>query len=861
MNRRLVLISVYQPITEWFDRLIELFLICLLAFMPLALGAVQAWSEQVVVTLAAAISLVFLLKLTLCRTVPFVWSWAYVPVAVFVLAAAFQLLPLQTSLVSAISPNTAALKRSLLGDLPDAENVLSAMTLTFYSYATRHDLRLVLAVAAVFVVVVNVYREPVRIRRLLSAIAAIGGGVALLALAQDVAGNGKIYWLIPTYGQAFSGTFINHSHYGQFMNLSIGAALGLLFIELHQTFGGLRVTPAKAAEYLSSPQANIVKLLIAMMVMGVATVFVSLTRGGMISMLIAAAFTTVVLSSRRSLQGHGWIIVLLALGAFVCVLYVGFDQVYDRLATLHEFDQAEGGRWQIVKDIALAWTRFPLFGVGLGSHQVVYPMFDRSASTALATHAENEYAQVAEEMGLVGLSALILFGVIIWLEYVRSVAHPCAPIRSAAYGLGFGVLAILIHSVSDFGQHLPANAMLSAICCGLLVALTRVEPHVENQRNDPTSWLPYGAGRLAALVLATGAWTWALSEANSTRVAEAHWNKALAAEQYLNADDWRSDDDQAYKYLISHAADAAAIQPKNIHYRHWLNVYRWRSLERYMDPNTGEFPSEAIPFIRQVVDELHRCRPVCPTFGATYCVAGEIEKFVLKDPNGASHVCRGYQLAPCDPVACFAAARIDAEQGKAQESFEKLGRAVELDAQYFRQAVRLCLDELGRTDWAVQLAGHDAEQLAYVSDLLVTADKSPHTGALAATTDQPTEEVGRRRLAEQVEAKAFEELKQRCQQPDAPAYAHASLASLYRRSGDLEEAIRHYRRALVKKYEQVNWHYALAQLLAQVNHTEEAVHEAQICLRLQPDYVPAKKLIEGLSAGSTAAGQPLMGGQ
>jgi len=104
------------------------------------------------------------------------------------------------------------------------------MTLSFYPNATKHNLRLILAVAAVFFVVVNVYRRAEQIKRLLAAIAIIGGAIALLALAQDLFGNGKIYWIVPTgHGETYSGPFINHSHYGQFMNLSIGAALGLLW--------------------------------------------------------------------------------------------------------------------------------------------------------------------------------------------------------------------------------------------------------------------------------------------------------------------------------------------------------------------------------------------------------------------------------------------------------------------------------------------------------------------------------------------------------------------------------------------------------------------------------------------------------
>ncbi len=386
-----------QPVAERLDRVIEILLIALLAFSPLALGVVHAWSEQIVIILAAAISLVFLVKLMLNASASFVWSWAYVPVGAFVLVVALQLAPLPSSIVSVVSPNTAATRTELLADLPDSEQLLSSMTLSFYPSATRHDLRLILAVGAVLIVVANVYRQPQRIKRLLTAIAAIGGAIALLALAQDVVGNGKIYWLVPTYDQASSGTFINHSHYGQFMNLSIGAALGLLLVTLHEAFDRDRITPARVAEYLSSPAGRTAKVLVAMMVLGATTVFISLTRGGMISMLLAATFTTLMLSWRQALKGPGWIMVLLALGAFTCILYVGFDQVYDRLATLRDLHGAQSGRWQVVKDIALAWTRFPLFGVGLGTHGVVYPMFDRSTTAALAMHAENEYAQTAEE--------------------------------------------------------------------------------------------------------------------------------------------------------------------------------------------------------------------------------------------------------------------------------------------------------------------------------------------------------------------------------------------------------------------------------------------------------------------------------
>jgi len=228
-----------EAAVDRFDVAIECLLISLLAFMPFAFGAVEAWSEEVVIALAAAISITFLIKLAVVGNARCIWSLSYVPVVLFILVVVFQLIHLPAGFVELIAPSTAAIKQELLGDLPEADEVLSSMTISFYPHATKHDLRLVLAVMAVFIVVLNVYRRGEKIKRLLAAIVIIGGAVALLALAQDIFGSSKIYWFVPTgVGKADSGPFINHSHFGQFMNLSIGAALGLIMVKLHESFTG-----------------------------------------------------------------------------------------------------------------------------------------------------------------------------------------------------------------------------------------------------------------------------------------------------------------------------------------------------------------------------------------------------------------------------------------------------------------------------------------------------------------------------------------------------------------------------------------------------------------------------------------------
>lgn len=824
-----------------FDRTIEWLLIALLTFMPLAFGAVAAWSEEIVIGLAAVICVVFALKVVLSQRALLVWTWAYVPLLIFILVALVQVVTLPVAWVRLISPQTVLLKTQLLGEISGLETTISNIQISFYPHATWHDLRLVLAGAAVFTVVANVFRRSEQILRLLWAIAIIGAGIAILALAQTAFGNGRIYWFVGSPHRAFSGPFVNHSHYAQFMNLSIGAALAVIFATLHRRFGGRSVTAERIARYFGAGEGKRVAVLLLIVALGAASVFVSLSRGGMISMMIAGVFTALVVSSRASLKGSGWIMALLALGAFACVLYVGFDAVYDRLGTLQDLSGAQAGRWQIVKDIAVAWTRFPVMGTGLGTHEVVYPMFDRSTTPALATHAENEYAQAAEETGVAGLVALIAFGTIVWSSYVRAVRTPRAPIHSAAYGLGFGLLAITIHSLSDFGQHLPANAFLSAIFCALLIRL----PRVGLDTGAVADGIP-AAGEFArrcgrggiVLVVACVMFGAALFDADAARRAETCWAKVRRAERDMMKANWQAGDEE-YVYLLNEARTAQQYQPSNVQYRYWLDVYRWHAISRVNDPNTPEviLSPQAREFADRIVEDLKQAVTLCPVFGPAWSVLGQLEYSVCgRRDEGVRHVLKGHQLAPCDPTTCLVAGTLYAERSDVEAAFLAWQRAVELDGRMFAE-VSSSLVMLGRADLACKLAGDDANRLIRVEQTL--RESGGDAGLVTEISDQ-----------------IWRIFERECQEAGAPAWKFAWLAQKYRGDGRMDEAVQMYRRALALEYGQVSWRFHMAQMLADQGLVSAATDELRTCLRLRPQFDAALRLLESLSVRASTGKNP-----
>jgi hypothetical protein len=137
------------------------------------------------------------------------------------------------------------------------------------------------------------------------------------------------------------------------------------------------------------------------------------------------------------------------------------------------------------------------------------------------------------------------------------------------------------------------------------------------------------------------------------------------------------------------------------------------------------------------VDEFHKARLLCPTYGATYCVVGQLEKFVLNDPAGAEHIRKGFKLAPFDPTACFVAALLDVEEGKIDAAINKLNRAVELDDGFFNRVTDVYINNLDRPDLALVIAGDNIDRLHYIADAL--ADKEECGGIIGKTKDKVTE--------------------------------------------------------------------------------------------------------------------------
>src|SRR2546425_410000 len=206
---------------------------------------------------------------------------------------------------------------------------------------------------------------------------------------------------------------------------------------------------------------NASALLILALTMATALVC-SRSRMGIASMTLAIVAVGVLLMSRGGGRGYA-AAALIVVGATLLVFSQGGAALglLDRFViTMDEF-KGSVGRGQIWLQTAGMVRDFPLFGAGLGTFPYVFSAFRTAGPGKFLDHAHCDYLETAAEAGAIG--CLILFAGAVWV--VRSLPRRAGAPEAHSH-LGYaaltGLVAIGIHSLTDFNLAIPSNALTLA---------------------------------------------------------------------------------------------------------------------------------------------------------------------------------------------------------------------------------------------------------------------------------------------------------------------------------------------------------------------------------------------------------------
>ena len=207
----------------------------------------------------------------------------------------------------------------------------------------------------------------------------------------------------------------------------------------------------------------------------------SASRMGIASLLLS--FTLLSLLFRNPSKEHKFSrtsILILGL-ALLWAAWIGLDVVISRFLTSSEDFK---GRWVFWVNTFQIFKDFPIFGSGLGTFAWVFPMYRSFHLIGVATHAENDYLQLASEVGMVGIGLLlILFLFLLYkaVSGIRSLSHR-ESVRYIGIGGLVGILALMFHSIVERNIQVPSNAFLYTILWAIVL---RISLRGVNRRHDP----------------------------------------------------------------------------------------------------------------------------------------------------------------------------------------------------------------------------------------------------------------------------------------------------------------------------------------------------------------------------------------
>jgi O-antigen ligase len=162
--------------------------------------------------------------------------------------------------------------------------------------------------------------------------------------------------------------------------------------------------------------------------------------------------------------------------AVALVAWTGFEAGFGRLLATSAPDASAGARFAAAARTGELLTRFPVCGVGLGAFLAAFPLVQGAGLPGTWRHAHDDWLELAATTGVLG-TLLFAAGLAAGLAGLRQAWRRArrSEDRAAVVAASGALAAAGLHSLTDFGMTLPANALTLALLAGAALAVGDVE--------------------------------------------------------------------------------------------------------------------------------------------------------------------------------------------------------------------------------------------------------------------------------------------------------------------------------------------------------------------------------------------------
>ena len=482
--------------------------IFVLIFAPLAFGTVEYWSYAIMEGAVLLALFILLIQKNAKQTwveVPGLW-----PLMLFLAYILVQLVPLPPALMKIISPSTFSLYSDTVALFdPDAW-----MTLTVNKKETLSEFFRFSAYAALYIATIQLLTDKVLFQRTIYIIAGFGSFFALFAIFQHFTSNHKILWFLAIPMGSSFGTYVNRNHYAGFMGMLLPVLISLFLCMRPAVF--YTTFRERIVEFFSEPRSNIYVLLGFSSILAAASVFLCLSRGGIVSMCIALSVLGLLLAFRGKNKKSGITLCVLFLSILFSVGGFGWDPIFERFKGIRD------GNGEISEQRLLIWqdsrriiVDFPVTGTGFGTFNSIFPAYRTFPGGMTYSHSHNDYIELATDGGIIGIILVGWFLAAVFRRSIRSFRKRRDAFSIYLFaGCFSGVLSMLLHSFTDFNLHIGANGLYFFLLLGLMVSAAHTRLRGGRQQTllkrtpvFPARWVsvPVGLICCGALLFSLGA--------------------------------------------------------------------------------------------------------------------------------------------------------------------------------------------------------------------------------------------------------------------------------------------------------------------------------------------------------------------